>query len=266
MRRYLFIAHKLLQLFGLDVPKARRALMGLPRYFRGLRELKSQQQGADGAFPLGQLYPCLREHGKQSGTASGQYFHQDLLVARRVHENSPERHVDVGSRVDGFVAHVASFREIEVMDIREQTATVPNIRFIRADLMGDLDPSLVGYCDSLSCLHALEHFGLGRYGDPIRYDGHIAGLANLRRIVKQGGKLYISVPVGPQRIEFNAHRVFAVRHLLDLIEPHFCIDHFSFIDEAGELHEDVELAPEEVRRNFGCRYGCGILETTKRDP
>ena len=30
----------------------------------------------------------------------------------------PEKHVDVGSRVDGFVAHVASFREIEVFDVR----------------------------------------------------------------------------------------------------------------------------------------------------
>jgi hypothetical protein len=38
-----------------------------------------------------------------------------------------------------------------------------------------------GYCDSLSCLHALEHFGLGRYGDPIDPRGHEKGITRWRR-------------------------------------------------------------------------------------
>ena len=48
------------------------------------------------------------------------------------------------------------------------------------------DQPLTDYCDSVSCLHALEHFGLGRYGDPVDPDGHLKGFRNLRRIV-QGG-------------------------------------------------------------------------------
>ena len=37
------------------------------------------------------------------------YFHQDFVVARKIFERNPRLHIDVGSRVDGFVAHVATF-------------------------------------------------------------------------------------------------------------------------------------------------------------
>jgi len=53
----------------------------------------------------------LEERGVVSGSASGHYFHEDLLVARRIHKRNLRRYIDVGSRIDGFVAHVASFRE-----------------------------------------------------------------------------------------------------------------------------------------------------------
>ena len=57
------------------------------------------------------LYPIINEFNDNSGTAKGHYFHQDLLVAQYIFKNKPKKHVDVGSRVDGFVAHVASFLE-----------------------------------------------------------------------------------------------------------------------------------------------------------
>jgi len=138
------------------------------------------------------------------------------------------------------------------------------MEFIQADLMQSPPESLVGYFDSLSCLHALEHFGLGRYGDPINYDGHLTGLNNMTALLAPGGKFYFSVPVGPQRIEFNAHRVFSVQYLIDCLSPRFRIDDFSYVDDHGELHEHAELAAASVQNSFGCVYGCGIFEATKR--
>jgi hypothetical protein len=135
---------------------------------------------------------------------------------------------------------------------------------LQSDLMAELPASLLECCDSLSCLHALEHFGLGRYGDPVRFDGHLRGFANLARMLQPEGTLYLSVPIGAQRIEFNAHRVFGVAGLVDMVEKRFRIDSFSFVDDAGRLHENVALEPRAIRENFGCRYGCGILELTKR--
>jgi hypothetical protein len=222
-----------------------------------------QQEKLNISFPFGRFYPCLEDRFAGGGKVKGHYFHQDLLVAHKIFLNNPERHVDIGSRVDGFVAHVASFRKIEVLDIRENPGNLINIIFIKKDLMDTIDGSFENYCDSLSCLHALEHFGLGRYGDPIRFDGYIIGINNMHKMLKQNGKVYISVPVGPQRIEFNAHRVFSIGHLLDIFNEKFVIDSFSYVNDQGYLHKDIELTEKEVKNNFGCFYGCGIFEMTK---
>jgi hypothetical protein len=130
-------------------------------------------------------------------------------------------------------------------------------------MMAPLPSALHGYCRSLSCLHALEHFGLGRYGDPVSYEGHLTGLANLTLMLQTGGRLYLSVPIGPQRIEFNAHRVFSASYLFGLVARDYRVDAFSFVDDQGDLHEDVALLQSDVENNFGCNYGCGILELTK---
>jgi SAM-dependent methyltransferase len=238
-------------------------LKGMPAFLKEYREIRRQAGLSGEGFPFGKLYPCLQEKDQESGVLAEHYFYQDLYVARKLFQNNPVRHVDIGSRIDGFVAHVASFREIEVLDVRDLHLGLPQIRFTRADLSAKGFP-LTDYCDSLSCLHALEHFGLGRYGDPVDYDGHLVGWENLHRMLKKGGKFYFSVPIGTQRIEFNAHRVFSVKYLLHLMEKRYDIDSFAYIDDAGNLISDAALDEASVRENFRCRYGCGIFELTKR--
>ena len=262
MRRYSRSIYNRLVLFGIDPLKMINSLKGCPLYLRDLQTFK-QQRGGDISFRLGKLHPCLSDRFSESGTAKGHYFHQDLLVSRRIFINKPELHVDVGSRIDGFVAHVASFRDIEVFDIRPLISNIPKIKFIRADLMGTIGEDLIDYCDSLSCLHALEHFGLGRYGDPVKYDGYLHGLSNMYKILKQNGKFYFSVPIGPQRIEFNAHRVFSLEYLLNLFEGKYHVDYFSYVDDQGDLNKNANLTNDKIKNNFGCFYGCGIFEMTK---
>jgi hypothetical protein len=196
------------------------------------------------------------------GTASGHYFHQDLLVARRIYERSPERHVDVGSRLDGFVAHVAVFREIVVLDIRPSASTVKNIRFVQKDVT-QLDPSMIDYCDSLSCLHALEHFGLGRYGDVIDVDGYKKGFEVLTSMLRTNGILYLSVPIGRERIEFNGQRVFSTRRIRDMFLPSFDLIGFSYVDDAGDLHEVGIPNDDELAVDKQLEFGCGIFELRK---
>ncbi|MDR4476693.1 MAG: DUF268 domain-containing protein [Nitrospira sp.] len=264
MKRFIRNIYSLLVMFGIDPRRMLYVMKELPRYYLDFRHLKSQSASQGRSFVFGRPFPCLGERHAASGAANGHYFHQDLLVARRIHSNTPDTHVDVGSRVDGFVAHVASFRRIHVIDIRPLPDTIPNIVFLQADMMHPLlDSHLIECCDSLSCLHAVEHFGLGRYGDPITYDGHILGLNNLYRLLKRGGRFYFSVPIGPQRIEFNAHRVFSVSYLLERFENLYRIDSFSFVDDKGDLHEDAPLSASMVEVNFNCSYGCGIFEMTK---
>ena len=239
-----------------------RVLNGGPSFVRDFFRLK-KQKGDDKSFPFGPLNPITFERQDESGTMSGHYFHQDLLIARKIFRSNPQRHVDIGSRTDGFVAHVAVFREIEILDIREQNSKVKNISFRKADLM-ELQGEMRNYCDSISSLHAIEHFGLGRYGDPIDYYGYRKAIENITHILQSGGTFYFSVPIGPQRIEFNAHRVFSVGYLLELVREHYDVQSFSYVNDAGDLIEDVRLTLNEVQANFGCQYGCGILELLKR--
>jgi SAM-dependent methyltransferase len=248
---------------GINTRQFRHGVRELPAFLRDYWSLRDSLKELADEFPLAKWNPCLTDRSDCNGVASGHYFHQDLLIARKIFLNQPERHVDIGSRVDGFVAHVAVFRPIEVLDIRPQENSIPNIVFKQADITSD-QFDLTDYCDSLSCLHAIEHFGLGRYGDPIDARGHLRGLANMQRCLKSGGTFYLSTPIGPQRIEFNAHRVFSIRYLLDWLQPLFDLKAFSFVDDAGHLHAECELTEDRVASNFGCQYGCGIFELIKK--
>ena len=252
---------KTFRLFGFDIIIFVNAIRGLGFYFHDYSIIK-KQKGKDTNFPFGKSFPILGDRFTESGTLKGHYFHQDLFVARKIFENNPLRHIDIGSRNDGFVAHVAVFRKIEIIDIREQTSNVKNIMFRRADLM-QLPDDMINTFDSISTLHAIEHFGLGRYGDPIDYNGHLKAIENITRMLVKGGKFYFSVPIGSQRIEFNAHRVFSIQYLFDLFKVDFLLNSFSYVDDKGDLFENVDIVQIDVDRNFGCNYGCGIFELTK---
>jgi len=255
--------HRILSLFGIDLVTLVNSLRGLVIYWKEYREFASQPTVDTIPFKRGSLFPCTGDRFASSGQAVGHYFHQDLLVASRIFKSSPKRHVDVGSRVDGFVAHVASYREIDVIDIRPIESKIPNVKFLQADMMGGISKELEGCCDSLSSLHAIEHFGLGRYGDPVCRDGHLKGFANLTAMLQSGGTLYFSVPVGENRIEFNAHRVFSLNYLLKMFDGKFIIRSFSYVDDQGNLNENQTLSEKSIAGNFGCKYGCGIFELIK---
>lgn len=227
----------------------------LPRYFRDKKQWMKSGGKIDKTFMV------LSDFRDSAGVAKGHYFHQDLLVANYIFLKNPERHIDVGSRIDGFVAHVASFREIEVLDVRPLPATAhTNIVFTQADLMNDCGERIT---DSLSCLHAIEHFGLGRYGDPIDVLGHEKGIENLAKMLKKDGFLYLSFPIGnTDQVHFNAHRVLHPKTILryESVKNMLELKQFDYVDDKGNLHRgaDLETTGEKVR------YGCGIYTFKKR--
>lgn len=247
--------------FGIDIFTMRRGLKGISGVLSEYEQFKKLHTSAD--FPFKFNYPCPADRYEEGGVASGHYFHQDLLVANKIFENNPLRHIDIGSRIDGFVAHVASFREIEVLDLRPITKKVKNIIFHQFDLL-DTSSNFEAACDSISCLHALEHFGLGRYGDRLMLDGYIKGFQTIDLMLKSGGVLYLSVPIGPQRIEFNAHRVFSVQTILNMAKSKYKLTDFSFVDDSGDLHEKPAITETTIKTAFDCWYGCGIFEFHKK--
>jgi len=265
MRKFLQTGLTWFHAFGFEPVKTVSAIRNFPVSLKEHFELRRQNARLQDRWRIVLTAPNFTDRTEPGGIASGHYFHQDLLVAKRIFERKPERHVDIGSRIDGFVAHVAVFREIEVFDIRPLPVQVRNIRFRKLDVM-DPKEELMDYCDSISCLHALEHFGLGRYGDPLDAGGYENGFKQMARMLRTGGIFYLSMPIGEERIEFNGQRVFSLRRAFKLFDNHFSLTAFSYIDDAVDLHEDVRLSAADIEGGLDLVNGCGIFELQKLEP
>jgi SAM-dependent methyltransferase len=219
---------------GMDFQKLLLSLKGSYRFVASYFLFAKNFNGVLG------FKPCLHDWYLEGGNIKNEYFWQDLYVASEIFRKAPTMHVDIGSRIDSFVAHVASFRKIEIFDIRPVTAKIPNVIFRQLDLMVP-NHNFVDYADSVSCLHALEHFGLGRYGDPIDVDGFDRGFSSISKILKNNGLLYLSVPIGRPRVEFNAHRISDPSKILHLSKiNNLKIVDFSFVKNNSIVHS-VEI-------------------------
>lgn len=163
------------------------------------------------------IKPSLQDFNDQSGKIS-EYTVQDLFVAQKIFLSKPKHHVDIGSRVDGFITNISTFMKVEIFDIRELKSFNPNITSKKVDIFSNLIPE--NYTKSLSCLHTIEHFGLGRYGDDIIHNGLERGLAQLSKILKKDGLLYLSTPVGNEMVEFNSNWIFDLKKIIDVSKTH----------------------------------------------
>jgi hypothetical protein len=234
------------------------SIRGIPIYIKQLLLFVIANRKHKNGISVSVLSPCLSDRYSTAAKFDQHYFFQDLWAAKKVYQNNPKHHVDVGSRIDGFISHLLIFRNVEVLDVRPMTSNVMGMSFRQVDLM-QFDKVPEGMCDSVSCLHALEHFGLGRYGDPIDPEGYIKGLKSLEKMLMPNGKLLLSVPIGYERVEFNAHRVFSIETILQLTQESFQLLSFSVIDDEGNFHENSSL-----KLDFHIEYGCGLFELVKK--
>ncbi len=247
---------RICEVSGFDPRLFFRNMRGIPFFIRDAIAYARKNSNNSFRIRLFDAFPILGDRFQSAGTAEGAYFHQDLWAARRIFERRPVEHIDVGSRVDGFVAHLLTFMPVTVIDIRPIQSKVPGLTFMREDAT-NLNGIPSESVDSISSLHAAEHFGLGRYSDSVDPDACFKFMQSLERVLKPGGRLYFSVPIGRERVEFNAHRVFAGSTIVGTFSQLSLIS-FSLVDDAGTLHE-CEWAGADA----GVVYGCGLFEFTK---
>lgn len=232
----------LINQFGFNPKKMFRGLLSLKIFYKDYKKFKENYNGKIN------IQPCLHDWYDSAGDISSEYFIQDLHVAQLILSNNPIKHVDVGSRIDGFVANIASSREIEIFDIRTINNTVKNIIYRQCDIMVG-DSKYINYTKSISCLHSLEHFGLGRYGDPINPNGYISSFENLTKMLEVDGVFYLSVPLGIELVEFNANRIFSITTIMKLANDNNLSLEKLYTINNGELSEITYNKEVEDRIN-----------------
>lgn len=205
----------------------------------------------------------LKDRYMAAGRVDGHYFFQDIFMAKEVFKASPEKHFDIASRLDGFIAHLLVCGiDVTMIDIRPLPFSIEGCNFIQGDVMDLCGKGIESESiESLSCLHAIEHFGLGRYGDIIDPDGWRKALMSIQKVVKRGGVLYLSVPVSREnRVRFNAHREFEIHEIPNALKPYCELKKFVYIQDAKIIEVDVKKDFESYKLNQDYLCGCYIFE------
>lgn len=207
-----------------------------------------------------QLWPILTEKYEEAGLVHN-YFLQDLWAAKKILKNSPEAHFDIGSRLDGFIAHLLSAGIlVKMIDIRPFPAQIEGLETIVDDateLKNIEDESI----DSFSALCSLEHFGLGRYGDPIDPEACFKCFESIQKKIKNGGSLYLSVPIGKEKVEFNAHRVFYASTIIDCFDQMEMLEYSCAAEKTIEKNVPIHKYDKDPHNG---EYRYGLFEFVKK--
>ena len=251
------IINRYLTQIGIDLVKMVNGIKAIPSFVEDYFYIKRK---SDKTFPVEASFPCLNDKYDKAGKLDRHYFFQDIYVSRKIYEANPTQHLDVGSRIDGFIAQLSIFRKLEIIDIRPLEIEIQNVSFLQADIC-NIDFNITPV-DSVSCLHTLEHIGLGRYNDPLGTDLWKIALKNIWSLVKPGGVLYLSVPIGKQKIMFNAHRVFNTTTIINEISNANLID-FAFIGDSTSLQISSTNTKDIYNLTKDFNYGLGIFTFKK---
>ena len=135
------------------------------------------------AATWGDRFPCLDDRTGTTGFDRHYVFHP-AWAARILAQTRPVEHVDISSALI-FPVLVSAFIPVKFYDYRPADLQLNNLTSEHADLLALPFPD--GSIPSLSCMHVVEHVGLGRYGDPPDPDGDLKAIAELKRVVARGG-------------------------------------------------------------------------------
>lgn len=206
---------------------------------------------------LSDFYPQVKD--KTIGTSFDRhYVYHTSWAARVLVETQPEKHIDISSSLF-FSGIVSAFVPIEFYDFRPADLRLSNLKSAHGDLMNL--PFETDSVDSLSCMHTVEHIGLGRYGDPLDPDGDVKACRELARVLAKNGSLLFVTPVAENpKIEWNAHRIYLYQQVLNLF-PELKLKEFSLIPEAESKGGLIRNADTSLIEGEG--YACGCFHFVK---
>jgi len=246
--------------FEFVIRKFRGASLRLRQLIIVLKQYDHFKQASAPRFKLSWRDRWL--HLRDATAATGfdrHYVFHTAWAARILAEINPPQHVDVSSSLY-FVTSVSAFVPTRFIDYRPADLQLSGLTSNSGDLMAL--PFENASLPSISCMHVVEHIGLGRYGDRLDYDGDLKAVKELKRVVDVRGSLIFVVPIcGKARIQFNAHRIYEYKQVLEMF-PEFDLAEFALIPDDGSKEGLIRNAdPMIADRQL---YGCGCFHFVKR--
>ncbi len=239
----------------------RRILRWLKRQLRFRRDFRNFTKSAEASgrelrASWDDRFPCLED--RDSGSDFDRhYVYHPAWAARAIARSAPARHVDCSSLLQ-FTAIISTYVPVDLCVFQPLRLSLPNVRQIAADLTALPFPS--NSIPSLSCMHVVEHIGLGRYGDAIDAGGDLKAMRELQRVLAPGGELLFVVPVGRPRVQFNAHRVYSADQIAGWF-PELRLEELSLIPEKAADGAIVSSPSAELLAKQS--YGCGCFRFRK---
>lgn len=223
------------------------------RFVREFRQFASLHSQTRPELPLNwdDRWPRLNDRTEHL-PFDAHYIYHTAWAARVLAETKPSRHIDISS-LAYFATIASAFVPVEFYDYRPAGIELSNLKCGAADLCKLPFPD--HSVESLSCMHTIEHIGLGRYGDPLDAQGDHRALAELQRVVSAGGSLLIVVPVGRPRVQYNAHRIYDPRMIEEQLSELKLASWALLKDDSSSglvMNPTRQLALEQ-------RYGCGCF-------
>jgi len=222
-------------------PGIYKKIIFINNFFVDFKNYEKINTNKDFILSKNNLKPCLTDKTDQT-PLDYTYFYQDAWCAKKIFETKPHHHYDIGSKAE-FVGIISQFIPTTMIDIRPINLKLNGLSFTTGDILSL--PFADGSLESISSICVIEHIGLGRYGDKIDPFGSEKAIAEIKRVLKPGGNLYISLPVYPESlICFNAHRAFSRGYILELFQP------LKLIEEKY-LHKNEMVEQYDKAKGFG---------------
>ena len=225
----------------------------MSRFYNELRDFRQSASKTKERFRLDEkdFFPCLDDNTPNTGFDRHYLFHVAWAV-RVVKKINPALHIDFSSSLY-FCSTLSAFIPTDFYDYRPTDLGLDQLKCKAGDLTKINFPD--NSIESLSCLHTIEHLGLGRYGDPIDYDGDLKAISELKRVVKPRGSLLFVTPVGKPKIVYNAHRIYSYDQVMEYFSG-FDLKEFSLVPDRAEDGGLLANATKEMsdKQNYGC--GC----------
>lgn len=232
-------------------------------YLFEARRFYFQRRRNDIWYFVTNLSPYLTDRTGDLGVEP-HYTYHTAWAARKLAEFKPEYHIDISSH-RFFATLVSAFVPIDFYEYRTAEIGLENLNCKAADVLNL--PFETNSVKSISCMHVVEHIGLGRYGDPLDVNGDFKAFTELARVLHKNGKMLFVVPIAEKnRLQFNEQRVYSYDYLMKWFnDSNLNVKEFSLVPDGGKIKGRPGMILNATKGDLhGQRYACACFVLEKR--